>query len=187
MRILHYLAWFSFVGVFLFDVWQYIDIHVLQHIHADLFGLSLASREKGLALLDDWSRVTTRTGASVLDAARLNTRWDYLFIFGYVCVLVILSYSRMQREPRPWLNTLLRLNFLLAFLAGLLDAIENAILLTDMAPCNIGNTFFPSRPFSLAKFILGAWAVLVLLFSVTTSRLATGAPISPPEDLSARD
>ena len=169
MRILHYLAWFSFIGVFLSGVCQYIDLRVIQHIHAGITSLEFASREQGLSLLADWSRVTTRTGATVLDLARRNTRWDFLFIFGYVSVLVIVSYNRMQREPRPWLNTLLRLNFLLAILTGALDVLENAILLTDMAPYNIGNAFYSSYPISLAKFLLAAWAVLVWLFSLATS------------------
>jgi hypothetical protein len=70
----------------------------------------------------------------MLQEARLNTRWDFLFIVGYVFVLTFVSYNRMQRSPRFWLNTLLRLSFVLIITAGLCDIVENCILLSDIVP-----------------------------------------------------
>ena len=170
MKLVHTLAWLFFIGVLAFDIDQYIDLVVIQHIPGNLFGLPFLPPAEAADRLCTWSNIAVHQGGTALDAVRLNTRWDFLFIVGYVTVLINLSYAQMQRESRPSVNTLLRFNFALAVLAGLSDSIENFILLRDMLPYNVCDDVYTSpHYFSLWKFIFGGAAVIILIFSVTSA------------------
>lgn len=171
MKLIHPLAWLFFIGVLSFDIFQYIDLVHVQGIPGNLFGLPLLSSAEASAQLFTWASFPTRAGGTVLDATRLNTQWDFLFIVGYVSILIILSYNQMQRESRPWLNTLLRFGFLLAIVGGIFDAIENVFLLADMTPYNaMHHCYYSPFVFSVGKFVFGGWVLVVWLFSLVTAK-----------------
>src|SRR5215210_1403670 len=90
--------------------------------------LELANANDGPDILKDWSNTVIDTSTQ-LHYARTDLWIDFLFIIGYAGVLIIISYFLMQRQRRLWLNELLRLCMPLAIGAGLLDVIENSILL----------------------------------------------------------
>lgn len=141
MKFIHPLAWLSLIGVFLFDSYQYITLSVIHHMPGNLTSICFMPTAEAKQLLVTWSQPQPFRGTTLLHEAQLNTRRDFLFIVGYVSVLTILSYNRMQRTPRIWLNTLLRLNFVLIIFAALCDVIKNFILLWNMAPYNIAHCF----------------------------------------------
>ena len=179
MSLLKPLAWLAFFGVMAFDIYQVIDLKVLQHMPGSMLGLEFMSKTEGLAQIREWADFRTDHWTTALHEARLNTRWDFVFIFGYVSVLIFVSYGQMQRESRFWLNALLRLSFPLIILAGLLDCTENIILLGDMARYNVGHYYLSSFPVSLPKWVLAGWVVLVWLFSVVTAPRRTSIIFSP--------
>lgn len=135
----------------------------------NIFHLEFVNATDGKALLEAWAIKSPTYKTTLLQEAIKNTRWDFLFIIGYVAVIIMLSYNQMQREPRVWLNELLRLNFLLAIIAGLLDVLENLRLLYNMAPDSIGKEFLSSYWFALPKWILVGWVTLVWLVSLVSA------------------
>jgi hypothetical protein len=168
MSLLKPLAWLAFFGVMAFDIYKVIDLK-MQHMPGSVLSLEFMNKTEGLAQIQEWAGFWTDHWTTALHEARLNTRWDFVFIFGYVCVLIFVSYGQMQRESRPVVNNLLRLSFLLIILAGLLDCTENIILLGDMARYNVGHYYLSSFWVSLPKWILAGWVVLVWLFSLLTA------------------
>ncbi|HEV2480895.1 MAG TPA: hypothetical protein VGS79_14565 [Puia sp.] len=185
MKLVHTLAWLFFIGVLAFDIGQYLDLVVAQRIPGNLFGLPFLPPTEAAHRLCIWSNIVVRQGGTALDQVRLNTRWDFLFIVGYVTVLINLSYAQMQNESRSWANTLLRFNFPLAIFAGLCDVTENFILLRDMLPYIVcKDNYISPYYFSSLKFIFGGAAVIILLFSVTSApksfQWKTRIPVPPP-------
>lgn len=168
MKVLQYLSWICFAGILGFNIYQYVDLTYGEHIPCHFISLQFADKDQGLDLVQQFSRTSTHHGTTVLQEAILNTEWDFLFILSYIFLLTSLSYNEMQSQRSSVLNNLLRLNFPLIIITGLLDTIENVILLDDMKPWNIGRSFCPSRDVSLPKFILGGWVVLIWLISIIT-------------------
>lgn len=166
MKLFHYLGWACFIAAILFNIYQGVS---LRDTPLNIFHLEFVNATDGKALISSWERTPTINKTTLLHEAIKNTWGDFLFIIGYVSVIIMLSYNQMQREPRAWLNELLRLNFLLAIVAGLLDVTENSLLLYNMAPHSIGNMFLSTYWFALPKFILAGWATVVWLVSLVSA------------------
>ena len=129
-----------------------------------LLSLEFADSAKGKAILSSWHE------AGLLHLARRLTCLDFAFIFFYVAVIITLSNRQVRNEPSIVLNALLRANFFFAGLTGLLDVVENILLLYDMNHLNYG-PYISSSWFAWLKFIVAGWTVLVWLVSFVKSRV----------------
>lgn len=133
-----------------------------------LVKLESADNITGKQMLKTWQQ-KTYGGQPLLAIARSNTRLDYLFIVVYTILLVLYSYLRMQRENRYWLNVLLRLNLLLALLAGAFDMTENTLILYNIRHVADDGLYLCALIPSTIKWVLLAWCLLVYLFPRITS------------------
>jgi hypothetical protein len=176
MRIIHYLSWIFFFVILTFNIYKYVDLNYVERIPCKFVQLQFVNSLEGKDLLNKWCVTATHHDTTLLQEAVLNTQWDFLFILSYVSLLIIVSYNQMQRERSPSLNNLLRLNFPLAIITGLLDTTENCILLDDMKPYHIGTSYHSSYWVSLPKFILAAWILLVWLVSLIKSKTRPSPP-----------
>lgn len=132
----------------------------------DIVQLELASADSGKPLLEQWDK-TIIDGGTLIDYARVDTYVDFLFIVGYIGVLLIVSYHLYRREKRSWLGKLLQYCVVAALVAGLLDVVENSILLLDMHRYSTSKIFYSSRYVAYPKFVLlllvlGVWALSLL-------------------------
>ena len=176
MKILHIIIWTAFIAVICWNVCQRTRLNCCCHKDFEILKLEFADSSEGKALLTKWSETpascTAADEGTLLHQAQINTYVDFVFIFSYVGVMIFLSYSRMQREGRKTLNNLLRLNFFLAIIAGLLDVIENFILLCDMHHYYPGKCYCPAVCIATVKFVLCGWIILVWLVSLCLPRRA---------------
>ncbi|HZY39736.1 MAG TPA: hypothetical protein VFE53_23940 [Mucilaginibacter sp.] len=159
-------------GVFiLLGLYMGFQAHVLKFATCreyTIVQLETANKCRGQAILKEWKSLPYGEG-TVLDVARSNTYWDFLFILCYVTMIVIQSYNQMQREKWMFLNALLRLNLFLAFLAGFFDICENSMLLHNFSHVADGRYYLETRWATWPKFILSGWAVLAWLVSLVKS------------------
>lgn len=130
--------------------------------------LEFAAPDKGRQILASWNDANHPQLGNVLEVGKRTTRVDFLFLLFYTIVLASLSNRRIYRERDPVLNSLLRMNILLAILAGLLDLAENFVLLCNMNNFsrNMSYSFTSVYWLALPKFILAAWVIVVWLVSV---------------------
>lgn len=151
-----------------FGVLLYQESLLLKLSNYGVIDLEISEQDKGASIISIWQK-TLYGDQTLLTLARQNTHLDFLFIIVYVALMVTLSNSRMQREKSSWLNELLRLNLLLAFLIGALDLVENIRILHNFH--HVGNTaeFWSTCYFSLPKFALLFWVVLVYVLSLVKS------------------
>ena len=163
MKLFRYLGWGCFIAAILFAIYQ---LWALRETPLAILKLQFADAAEGKAMLVYWHDKYTSHYTSLLQEAIKNTWWDFIFIPGYVSVIIILSYHQMQREPAAWLNNLLRLSFFLAIVAGVLDVAENMLLLYNMASYRIGIVYRSTRWLALLKFVLCGWCILVWLISI---------------------
>lgn len=119
----------------------------------DIIGLELANKVEGADLLNEWHFTPVDEG-SLIDASQVNTIIDFFFILGYVGAIIMVSYHLMQLQKNRIINEALRTTFFLAVVAGVLDAVENIILLVDMHRYRPGNEFYSAMYFAWPKFIL---------------------------------
>ena len=134
--------------------------------------LEFVNANEGKAIVCGWQRICYGRG-TLVNIARSVTNLDFLFILTYVCLMITRSYNQMQRERWLFWNELLRLNLILALLAGLLDVTENFILLYDLRHLNDPGLYYTSYYVSLFKWILSGWIVLIWGVSVTRSGLGS--------------
>ena len=127
-----------------------------------ILSLEFADSVKGKAILSSWHE------AGLLRVARRLTCVDFAFIFFYVAVIITLSNRQVRNEPSIVLNALLRANFFFAVLTGLLDVVENILLLYDMNHLSDGS-YISTSWIAWLKFIVAGWAVVVWLFSFVKS------------------
>jgi hypothetical protein len=128
----------------------------------NIVALEFAKPAEGRAMLRQWEQ--TRIGeGTLLDYARTDTWVDFLFIIGYVSVLVIVSSHLRRQENRPWLRTVLQWSLPLAVLAGMLDVVENILLLINMQG-DAGGAFISTRFVAGLKFFLIGMVLLIWLF-----------------------
>jgi hypothetical protein len=159
MKYLRSFAWIGFSIIVLFYLFQWYVINKLYGLNFNIVCLELATAATGKAY------VIYLASNNILKEAIINTKVDCLFIICYVILLITVSYSQMQREKSFWLNTLLRLNFPLAILAGFCDYIENSLLFYDFHFYKVPS-FYPSHWVSIIKFLLAGWVLLVWIISV---------------------
>lgn len=129
----------------------------------NIIKLELADAEGVKALLQRW-RATGIGGSNLVDYARVDTWVDFFFIVGYAGVLWMVSRALARRQRRPWLKTLLRGCAALALVAGLLDVVENVLLLLNMD--NRGGSFYSARYVAYPKFGLLALVLCVWLLAL---------------------
>jgi hypothetical protein len=168
MKYLHNIIWVLFAVVLVFYACQYIYL-ASQHHCLNILQIEIANKEKGRTLLESWyqEKIGTKT---LLRYAQINTMADFALIIAYTGVMLIISYAIMQREANPFLNNLLRLNMLLAVIVGLLDILENIILLYDMYDYVPGNSFVSSQVPAYGKFLLIAYIIAVWFISLLRRR-----------------
>lgn len=172
MTLLPKFLWFGLITISLLIGFQEIRINYIEKAPFNILQLEFAGKEEGRVLLEQWASASSVPPGypTLLREARRNTHEDYIFIFFYTSILILISYNQMQREGGSRLNSLLRLNLFLAPLAGLLDVTENIILLQDMRPYNIGAYFLPSHWVSLFKFFLIIWILLIWILSILAAK-----------------
>ncbi len=132
--------------------------------------LEFAKCREGKAMLCRWDSVKYG-GGTLIAVAQSNTHWDFVFILTYVLLMILCSSTQMQLEKNTFLNALLRLNLLLALLAGLLDVAEDLILLYDFRHAADPGLYVSSYWVTLPKWILSGWVVLVWLISLAKSAI----------------
>lgn len=160
-----------FITGFILLLYQYLVVDQFYGVSFRVGSIQLKNAADGFALAAAWS--TTFAGDhSLLYYARQNTWIDFIWIAGYVGVLINLSYASMQKEKNKVLNELLRSCFFLALLAGLFDVIENVFLLFDFNHLTNADQFFSSIYYSYPKWILSGVVVLILLASLANRKLA---------------
>lgn len=165
MKLFRDIGWAIFSISIIIMLFLYINIDAKSRSHLEISELQFSGKETGLKTIKEWSEIITTHKTTLLAEARKITQWDYLFILGYTFAIYIISYTVMQRESRAVMNSLIRLNFLLVLIVGLLDLIENTITLHNMQSWNVGQKFCPTYLFSYPKFILTAWMLIILLGS----------------------
>jgi hypothetical protein len=159
MKYLHFLFFALFIGLVLTSLIQQRRIHQHTGHYMNIFGLETKPAGELPKIFAQWSAEPVHDH-TVFDEARSNTRLDFLFILSYVGVCVIISYSLLQMQKNAALNNVLRFCILLAFLAGLLDIIENVILLNDFT--RFANGEGPMH--SAAVVAIPKWILVVIIF-----------------------
>ncbi|MES2418408.1 MAG: hypothetical protein V4541_09485 [Bacteroidota bacterium] len=135
-----------------------------------IVSLEFANADMGNTILTIYNKV--RYGdTTLLEVAKGNLQLDFLFIMLYVPLMMMLSNIQMQREKWTPLNELLRLNLLLAMLAGGLDVAENIRLLHNMHHIGESGLYWGTLWLALPKFALAGWIVLVWLVSVVKGQM----------------
>ena len=162
------LTWFVFLLLVLFMGFQGRVLQCSNSRHYTIVQLETARQSQGQAILHAWDSIRYGKG-TMLDLVRSNTHWDFLFIICYVSLIMMESNAQMQRERWLFLNELLRLNLLLALLAGLCDVAENTMLLHNFRHVSDGRYYLETFWVTYPKFIFAFWAVVVWLVSVVKS------------------
>ena len=163
MNIRHVAIWIGFllcIGIMQFQISKLTKNST--H-HYGIMDFEFAKQDQIPTILAEWDR------GQVINCARTNTFIDFLFIVFYVMFVIMLSYRRMQKERFYLLNNLLRLNFLLIIVAGLLDVAEDIFLLRNIHAFDAGGSYVSTHWIALAKFTLAAWTVFVWLISLIRS------------------
>lgn len=153
-----------FIAGFVLLFYQYLVIDQFYGIPFRVGSIQFKNAAEGFSLANMWSS-SFAGDHNLLYYARQNTWIDFIWIAGYVGVLVNLAYALMQRENSKLLNELLRGCFFLAFVAGLLDVIENCILLFDFSHLKDPDHFYSSMYFSYPKWALAGIVALTLLIA----------------------
>lgn len=162
------LVWLIFILLVLGMGFQgYILCHTAIPRYS-ILELETSCKAKGQLILHTWNS-TPYGNNNLLSVAQSNTHWDFLFILCYVTLIIIHSSGQMQNETSLFLNELLRLNLLLAVLAGLLDISENLLLLHNFRHISDGRYYWPTAMVTIPKFVLAGWAVLIWLISLARS------------------
>lgn len=122
-----------------------------------ILSLETADREEGASIIARWSE------NGLIGNAQVICSLDFLFLVLYVLLMIRSSVDRMNMERNRLVRALLRLNITLAIITGLLDVVENILLLINLRQSGIYvRSFWITWP----KFFLAAWIVLVWLTSI---------------------
>ena len=117
----------------------------------------MASRPEAEAILQSWDN------SSVKHIVVTSIKLDYLFIAFYVLLMINCSNHQMNKERNLILNNLLRFNIALAIDTGILDIVENIIMMHNIRDID---DFFPTAVISIIKFAFAGWIIVVWLISV---------------------
>lgn len=167
-RIIFTVLFFTGFGLLLF---QYLVVDLFYGVNFRSGSLQLKDASEGFALASAWAG-TFAGEHTLLYYARQNTWIDFIWIAGYVGVLINLEYASMQKEKNKILNELLRASFFLTLIAGLLDIIENGFLLFDFNHLESAEKFFSPAYYSYPKWILAGIVVLILAVSFVKRKVA---------------
>src|SRR5207237_4745 len=129
----------------------YLLVDQFYGVHFRVGSIQLKNAGEGFALASAWATIVAGDH-TLLYYAKQNTLIDFIWIVGYAGVLINLAYASMQKEKNNVLNELLRLCFFLALLAGLLDVVENGILLFDFNHLVSPEKFYSSAYYSYPKW-----------------------------------
>ena len=154
-----------FVLALIFFIAQDLYLYFVYKSYLNIIGLELADRAEGGMMLYQWW-LAGKSGINLLHHAWLNTIVDFFFIIAYVGMIRIISNNLLKKDNKPLLIKLLRLNMRLAFIIGILDMMENVILLYDITNYYPGEYYISSMYLSYPKCLLIGWTVLVWLVSV---------------------
>jgi len=117
----------------------------------------MASRSEAEAILQSWNDV------SVMHTVTSSIKLDYLFIAFYVLLMLNCSNHQMNKERNLILNNLLRFNIALSIDTGILDIVENVIMMHNIRSID---EYFPTVVISVLKFAFAGWIIVVWLISV---------------------
>ena len=137
----------------------------------DILDIEFASKQKTAEIVQSWHQLSAGD-QELITIARRNTHTDFWFIPVYVFLIITLSNARMQREQRYWLNELLRLNLLLAVVAGSLDVVENLLLLHNFHYPGIAEACYSTQYVAGGKFGILVFVVFVYVFSLVVPKKA---------------
>jgi len=126
----------------------------------------MASRSEAVAMLQSWKDV------SVTHIVVTSIKLDYLFVAFYVLLMLNCSSHQMNKERNLILNNLLRFNIALSIVTGILDIVENVIMMHNI---NSIDEFFPTVVISILKFAFAGWIIIVWLVSVGKGALSRKA------------
>src|SRR5687768_17106055 len=126
-RIFICTGFLAIVAIFKYYDWVFAEKDI-----QGIIPLEFANVVEGKKILASWS------GEELLTTGRSLIWLDFVFIFFYVAIIITLSNRQVRKEPSIALNALLRGNFFFAVMAGLLDAVENILLLYDIYQFNEG-------------------------------------------------
>lgn len=163
--------WFIFIALSAYMGYQGYVLQCLKKTGYSIFQLEIACKDSGQAILHTWNNIPYGNG-TLLDVAKSNTHWDFLFIACYVLLIILHSSAQMQNEKSLFLNSLLRFNLFLAVLAGFLDVNENIMLLHNFRHVADGY-YWVTIWVTIPKFVLSGWAVLIWLISVIKSAVSS--------------
>jgi hypothetical protein len=178
MRVIYWIAFFAAVW-FIGRITNRITC--LAGPDHTIFRLELAGKQEGADIIKDWSQVKYHNEPLIVQA-RLDTYWDFLFIVIYVALIISESAAFKDLEPAYWLNELLRMNILLAILAGVLDYIEDGLILHNLGDWATPGDYLPSAIPAYAKWVLVGWCVLIWLIAIVSRLIAIfrkKAPVRP--------
>jgi hypothetical protein len=100
----------------------------------------------------------------VLEAARINTYWDFLFLLCY-SLLFYFACKRLLyhfNTPGVW-SFLCKTGLVLSVMTGLLDILENTGMLISLRGNVSDQTAMLTASASMIKWILVGWMILFLL------------------------
>lgn len=169
------IIWWLFISTFIFLFGEGLYIHFIHHLSLNIIGLELADKVKGTTLLLYFHEHHVN-GMSLIYYAIVNTYVDYFFILGYVGIIFIITGNILHRQQNGFLRTLLRLCFYFGGIAGVLDLVENSILLMDLHQYYTGKDYVSAMYVSYPKWILAGVVVLIWLICIICSRLKTSGP-----------
>ena len=132
-----------------------------------------ADSTAGKAMFKNLNQVPYGRG-TLLGLVRSNTHNDFLFILDYMLLILLCSYMQMLNEKSLALNSLLRLNLLLAVLIAALDVTENFKILYNIRHFADRGFYSCSCIVSTFKWVLSGWAVLIWLISLIKSLVTRG-------------
>ncbi|HSU26973.1 MAG TPA: hypothetical protein VLJ68_01220, partial [Chitinophagaceae bacterium] len=153
------LAWAGLIAVATIMFFQNRSFKKVNTTGYGVVSLELAKKTKGETILRAWHDADSNLPVK----ANKMIKTDFFFLLFYSWVLFLLSNSLIYHEKSLLLNTLLRMNLLLAPLAGLLDITENILMLYNIN--HYSQHYISSSLFAWLKFILAGWVVLVCLVS----------------------
>lgn len=159
-----------FILIIIFFIAQALYVHLVLKSDFNIVGLETANRADGGMLLYTWW-TKGNNGIVVIRQAWINTIVDFLFIFAYVGLIRIISRNLLQPETSFALNKLLRFNMRLAIVIGVLDILENIILLYNLTNYYPGEYYVSSMYPGLLKWFLLVWVIVVWIMAIVRRKL----------------
>jgi hypothetical protein len=120
-------------------------------------------------ILIGWSRVTGE-GKTNIEAARINTYWDFVFIFFYAGFFFY-GNTLLSEKFRGNFIKICEYASVAALFAGILDCLENGCMLMSLSGKSTNNIVALTKIFAIGKFSLITFSIVVFVVMFST-RLA---------------